>query len=115
MANQFQVLFPQTTLTASSAVVCTLPTLPTSLFLKNGRVVLVNTTANLRNASLHADVAATATSAANAFALQVAVPGYAQVQVDIPQIPAGYTIRALADAAAAINIWPTDGFFVVPG
>jgi hypothetical protein len=114
MANQFSQLFTPTGLTTSSAVVYPMPTSPTTTILRNGRVLLTNYSSAIRTVTLYADVAATASSDANAFAKTVSIPVGGTMPVDLPVMKAGDTLRGLADAATSVTIWHSDGFLVAP-
>lgn len=114
MANTFTQLFTPVVLTASSAVLYSMPTTPAGTILRNGRVRLTNTTALIATATLYADVAATGSSAANACLSAYSVPANGFVDIDIPVLKAGDTLRGLASIISSITVHHIDGFLVTP-
>ena len=96
----------------ASAVFLTMPTaaaLPTGV-LKNGRLRLTNSSgAAAVPATLYADAAANASSAAHCFLNGVSIPANSSIEVDIPTLKAGDTVRGLAGTAAIITVHEMGG------
>jgi hypothetical protein len=103
MALTIARLFAPTVLPIAVAVIYTVPASPASSVLKNGRLRLVNTSGAAVTVSLYADAAANASGPANCFlsAQSIAAGGY--LDVDIPTMTAGDTLRAAASAATSIT------------
>lgn len=100
MALTISQLFPASQIaTGAAAVLYTMPTDPGTSVLKNGRIRLTNTTAGALTVSLYADVAATASGAANAFLDVYSIAAHTSAEVDIPTLKAGDTLRGLASGA----------------
>jgi hypothetical protein len=112
MANTFSQLFAPVVLTTSSAVLYTMPTSPTNTILRNGRIRLTNTTAGIVSGTLYADVAATPSAAANACLSAYNIAANSFVDVDLPVLKAGDTLRGLASANTSITVHHVDGFLV---
>lgn len=109
MAFQFQKLFPPQQLTTTATVIFTMPAIPTTSILKNGRVRLTNTTGAPVSATMYADVAADASGADNCFLNAKSIAGNDFLDVDIPTMAAGDTLRALASAAGSITVHEIGG------
>lgn len=103
MAITIAQLFTPVQLPNAVGVLYTMPTLPASSVLKNARLRLTNTTGGPVAATLYADVAATASGAANCFLSAVSIAAGASLDVDIPTLKAGDTLRGLAAAANSIT------------
>jgi len=108
MALTFSQLFPPAQLPNAVAVLFTMPTSPTTV-LKNGRVRLTNTTGGAVSVTLYADASATASSAANCCLNAVSIAANGYLDVDLPTLKAGDTLRGLASAATSITIHEMGG------
>lgn len=110
MAFQFQKLFlPQQLPAAVATVIFTMPTAPTTSVLKNGRVRLTNTTGAPVSATMYADVAADVSGADNCFLNAKSIAGNDFLDVDIPTMTTGDTLRAFASAASSITVHEIGG------
>lgn len=98
MALQIKQLFSPVALPAVAAVLYTMPTDTATTTLKNGRVRLSNTTAGALQATLYADVAATASSAANIALPATTIGANSYLDVDLPTMKAGDTLRGFGSA-----------------
>lgn len=114
MANTFSQLFTPVVLAAAAAVVYTPPATPTNQILRNGRVRLTNTTGGIVQVTLYADVSATASSAANCCLNNYSIAAGGFVDVDLPVLKAGDTLRGFASAATSVTMHHIDGFLVTP-
>lgn len=109
MALSIVQLFTPVQLPNAVAVLYTMPTTPATSVLKNGRVRLTNTTGGPVAATLYADVAATASSAANMFLSAISIAAGASLDVDLPTLKAGDTLRGFAAAATSITMHEAGG------
>lgn len=109
MALSFLQLFGPTVLPNAVGVLYSMPTTPTTSVLKNGRVRLTNTTAIAATATLYSAPAATASSAANCFLNAVSIAPNSYLDVDIPTMAAGDTLRGLAGAVSSITMHELGG------
>lgn len=109
MTPTIQQLFTPFQLGVAAAVFFTMPTLPASSVLKNGRVRLTNTSAGPVTATLYAAAAATPSAAANCFLSSVSVPANSSMDVDVPSLGAGDTLRGLAGSGAVITVHELGG------
>lgn len=108
MTFAIQQLFTPVQLTGAAAVLLTMPTSPPSTVLMNGRVRLTNTSASPVVATLYADVAAAASGVANeCFVGSLAASSF--VDVDIPVLKVGDTLRGFAGTAAVITVHSLGG------
>lgn len=96
-------LFAPVQLPAAVAAFYSMPTTPTSSVLKNARMRLTNTTGAAVAATLYMDASATASSAANCFLSAVSIPANSSIEVDIPTMKVGDTLRGFASAATSIT------------
>lgn len=103
MALTIQQLFAPSQLPASVGVLFSMPSTPTTSTLKNARMRLTNTTASPVAATLYADAAATTSSAANCFLSAVSIPANSSIEVDIPTMKAGDTLRGFAGSATSVT------------
>ncbi len=101
MALTISQLFPAAQLTTSSAVIFSMPA---TGVLKNGRVRLTNTSASAVPVTLYSAPAATPSGASNCClsAYSVAANGY--LDVDIPTMTGGDTLRGLAGTTLVITV-----------
>lgn len=99
MALTISQLFTPQVLPTSAAVLYTVPATPATTVLKNGRVRLTNTTAGAIAVTLHSAAAADATAAGNAFLFGVSIAAGVSLDVDLPTMRAGDTLRGFSSAA----------------
>lgn len=111
MALTITQLFKPVQLPNAAAVLFTMPTTPTTLVLKNGRVRLTNTSGVAVAVTLYADVAATASGAANCCLNGVSIGGNGYLDIDIPTLAAGDTLRGFAGTANVITIHELSGVY----
>jgi hypothetical protein len=109
MALTISQLFAPQVLPNAAGLLFAMPVAPVTSVLKNGRVRLTNTTAGAVTATLYADVAATASSAANCFLNAVSIAANSFLDVDVPTLKAGDTLRGLASAGASITMHEMGG------
>jgi hypothetical protein len=109
MALSIVQLFQPTVLGTASAVIFSMPTLPATSTLKNARMRLTNTTAGAVTATLYEAPSATASAASNCFLSAVSIPANSSIEVDVPTMAAGDTLRGLAGAAASITVHEMGG------
>lgn len=109
MALTFSQLFTPVQLPNAVAVLYTPPVDPATSVIKNGRVRLTNTTAGAVSATLYAAASATASSAANCFLNAVSIAANGYLDVDLPTLKAGDTLRGFASAAASITMHEMGG------
>lgn len=109
MALTIQQLFSPVQLAAAVGVLFSMPTSPTTSILKNGRVRLTNTSAGAVPVTLYADASATGSSAANCCLSAVSIAGNSYLDVDIPTLKAGDTLRGFAGTANVITMHELGG------
>lgn len=109
MALTIAQLFTPTVLPNAVAVLYTVPASPSSTVLKNGRVRLTNTTAGPVTVTLYADAAAQASGAGNCFLNAVSIAANGYLDVDLPTMKAGDTLRGLASVATSITMHELGG------
>lgn len=103
MALTIQQLFAPLQLAAAAAVIYTMPVSPVTSTLKNARMRLTNTTTAAVAATLYAAPAATASGVANCFMSAASIPANSSIEVDIPTLTAGDTLRGFAGLATSIT------------
>lgn len=109
MALSIQQLFAPVQLPNAAAVLFSMPTTPTTSVLKNGRVRLTNTSASAVPVTLYADASSTASSAANCCLNAVSIAANSFLDVDIPTMKAGDTLRGFAGTASVITMHELGG------
>lgn len=111
MALTITQLFTPTQLPAAAAVLFTMPTVAAqpSAVLKNGRVRLTNTSGAAVPVTLYAAASATASAAANCCLSAFSVPANNYIDVDIPTLQAGDTLRGFAGTASVITMHEMGG------
>lgn len=109
MALTVAQLFQPQQLTASSAVIYSMPTSPTTTVLKNGRIRLTNTSGAAVPVTLYAAPSATASAASNCCLSAVSISGNGYLDVDIPTLLAGDTLRGFAGTANIITVHELGG------
>ena len=109
MALTITKLFQPQQLLATDGVLYSMPATPATTTLKNGRVRLTNTTSGAVTATLYAAPSAAASGAGNCFLNAVSIAGNGYLDVDLPTMAAGDTLRGLASSAASITIHEMGG------
>lgn len=111
MALTISQLFTPVQLAAAAGVLFTMPTVASqpNAVLKNGRVRLTNTSASAVPVTLYADAAANASGAANCCLSAQSVPANGYMDVDIPTLKAGDTLRGMAGTASIITMHEMGG------
>ena len=109
MALTITQLFAPQQLAASAAVLFSMPTTPTTTVLKNGRARLTNTSGSAVPVTLYAAAAATASSAANCCLSAVSIAANGYLDIDLPTMGAGDTLRGFAGTASVITMHELGG------
>lgn len=109
MALSVVQLFAPVQLAAAAAVLYTMPTAPTSSVLKNGRVRLTNTSGVAVPVTLYAAPAATPSGVSNCCLSTVSIAANGYLDVDIPTLAAGDTLRGFAGTANVITMHELGG------
>ena len=95
---------------AAPETLYTVPALPGSNLLRNGRIRFSNTTAGAVTITAWAVPAAGSAADANKFFPAYAIPAYGFIDVDVPNLKAGDFVQGQAGAAASISACLMDGF-----
>ncbi len=103
MTISYSSFFAPTVLTTSAATLATVPASPTGTLLRGGRVRLTNTSASAATVTLYAVPALGTAAAGNAFVSGKSIAANDFLDVDVPIMPAGATLQALASAATSIT------------
>lgn len=103
MTISYSNFFAPTVLGVAASLLATVPAAPTTSLLRGGRMRLVNTTAGAVTATLYAVPAAGAPGVGNAFLSAKSINANDFLDIDVPIMPAGATLQALAGAAASIT------------
>lgn len=104
MTITYSSFFPPTVLgVAAGTLGAPVPAAPATTLLRGGRIRLTNTTAGAVTATLYAVPFGGAAGAANAFLSGKSINANDFLDVDVPIMPAGAFIQALAGAAASIT------------
>lgn len=109
MAISILQLFAPAALGTSLATYYTVPALPASNILKNGRIRFTNVTGLPVAVTAHAIQSGGSAADSNAFMLAESIPGNSHVDVDVPTLAASGFLQAKAGAAASITILALDG------
>jgi hypothetical protein len=111
MALTITQLFTPIQLPAAAAVLFTMPdaTSQPSAVLKNGRVRLTNTSNAAVPVTLYAAPTAAASGAANCCLSTQSIPANSYMDVDIPTMKAGDTLRGFAGTAAVVTMHEMGG------
>lgn len=109
MALTITQLFQPQQLAGSAGVLFTMPTSPSSSVLKNGRVRLTNTSASAVAATLYVAPAATPSGAGNCCLSAYPIPANGYLDIDIPTMFAGDTLRGEAATASVITVHELGG------
>lgn len=110
MSITYQRFFAPQQIPAADTVIFTVPSTPSQTMLKSMRVRLANTTAAAAAVTMYAAIGAAAGAAANTFLPGVSIGANDYLDVDVPDMAAGDTLRALAGTANAITITQLDGY-----
>lgn len=110
MSITYQRLFQPQQVPADDTVIYTVPATPAQTVLKSMRVRLSNTTNAAAAITLYAAVGAALGSASNTCLPGVSIAPNDFLDVDVPDMAAGDTLRALGGTANAITIAQLDGF-----
>ncbi len=89
--------------TVLGAVAGTLYTVPANLLLRGGRMRLTNTTAGAITVTAYAVPPAGSPAAGNAFVSAKSIAANDYLDIDVPLMPAGATLQALASAGTSIT------------
>lgn len=103
MTISYSAFFAPTVLGVAAAVLATVPPLPAGSLLRGGRMRLTNTTAGAVTVTAYAVPSAGAPGVGNAFVSGKSINANDFLDVDVPIMPAGATLQALAGAAASIT------------
>lgn len=104
MSITYSNFFAPTVLTTSAATLgSAVPSTPTSSLLRGGRIRFTNTTAGAVTVTAYAVPSAGTAAAGNAFVSAKSVAANDYLDVDVPIMPAGAFIQALAGAATSIT------------
>ena len=110
MALTILQLFAPTHLGLAAAAIYSAPTSPTTSVVKNGRVRLTNTTGAAETVTLYVAPSATGSSAANCCLNAVSIAANSYLDVDLPTLAAGDTLRGKSGAVAnAITVHELGG------
>jgi hypothetical protein len=109
MALSIIQLFSPVQLGTSSTMLYAAPTTPTTAVVKNGRIRLTNTSAVPVPVTLYVAPSATASAAANSCMSAQSIGGNAFLDVDVPTLAAGDTLRGLAGTASVITVHELGG------
>jgi hypothetical protein len=109
MALSVVQLFAPVALPNAVAVLYTMPTSPATSVLKNGRVRLTNTSGAAVPVTLYADASGNASVAANCCLNAKSVAANDFLDVDLPTMKAGDTLRGFAGTAAVITMHELGG------
>lgn len=111
MALTISQLFTPVQLTNADAVLFTMPAAPASLVCQNMRVRLTNTDTVAHTVTLNVDASGNASGVANRCLSAKSIAGSDYLDVDIPVMKAGDTLRGLADTAAKVTIHQLSGSY----
>ena len=109
MALTFTKLFQPSQLPATVTTIFTMPLLPITTALKNGRVRLTNTTAGAVSATLYAVPSGGAAGVGNMFLSGTSVSPNGYLDIDIPDMAYGDTLQGFASAGASLTIHELGG------
>lgn len=107
-------LFTPVQLPNAAAVLFTMPAAPAGGVLKNLRVRLTNTSGSAVAATLYVAAAATANSAAISCLSAVSIGANSYLDLDIPTMAAGDTLRGFAATASVITMHELGGTIYAP-
>jgi hypothetical protein len=110
MAITYQLFFAPQLIPAADTLIYTVPSTPPTTILKSSRVRLANGSAAAVAITLYAVPPAGAAGAANNVFPAVSVGASDYIDVDVPDMSAGYSLHALAGTAGVVTISQLDGF-----
>lgn len=109
MALTIAQLFPAQSVPTSLAVIFTVPSNPSTYVLKNGRMRFTNVAGSLALITAHTAPSATPSAASNAFIWSQILPANTSMEVDIPTMRAGDTLRVVCDTSNAVTVHEMGG------
>ena len=109
MALTFTKLFQPQQLPATVTTIFTMPLLPVTTALKNGRVRLTNTTAGAVSATLYAVPNTGSPGVSNMFLSGTSISPNGYLDIDIPDLAYGDSLQGFASAAASLTIHELGG------
>ena len=109
MALTVSQLFTPVQLGGIAAVLFSMPTAPATSVLKNGRVRLTNTSGAPVPVTLYAAAAAVVSGVTNCCLNAVSIGGNSYLDLDIPTLLAGDTLRGFAGTASVITMHELGG------
>ena len=111
MTIAYSNFFAPTVLTLTAATLFTVPATPTTTLMRGGRMRLTNTTGTATAVTAYAVPSAGTAGAANAFVSAKVVASNDYLDIDVPILPAGATLQALAGTAASITAHMISGSY----
>lgn len=109
MALSYKKLFPPTLLTATVAVIFTMPDKPATTVVKNLRVRLTNTSALAVAVTLHHVPDGDSPSVTNMFLPATSIAPTGVLEVDVPTMDILDTLQGFAGTTGVINIQEVGG------
>lgn len=109
MSTSYSNFFAPTVLTTAAATLYTVPASPTTSLLRGGRLRFTNTTAGPITVTAYAVPSAGSAAAGNAFVSGKSIAAGDYLDVDLPIVPAGGFIQALASANTSITAHALSG------
>jgi hypothetical protein len=103
MTIAYTNFFAPTVLTTGAVTLYTVPATPSTSLLRGGRMRLTNTTGLTVPVTLYAVPTGGTAGVSNAFASNKNVPANDYLDVDVPIMPTGAFIQALAASATSIT------------
>lgn len=110
MATSQPLLFASYTLTNADSVIFAMPTTGATVATVNFQIKLVNVNAAPQTVSINGAVTATATADGNSYLKNFTIAGYGYLDLDIPKMLTGYTLRGLASINNAIIVSHLGGY-----
>lgn len=111
MTISYSKFFDPTVLTTGAVILLTIPSTPTTTLLRGARMRLVNTTASARTVTLYNVPVSGSPVVGNEFCSAKSIAAFDYLDIDVPIIPAGATLQALADANTAITATMLSGSY----
>lgn len=103
MSIYYDKFFVPTVLGVAASTLMTVPASPASTLLRGGRMRLTNTTAAPVTATVYAVPPAGTAGAGNSFITAKTISANDFLDLDVPIMPGGATLQALAGAATSIT------------
>lgn len=100
-----------TVLTTSAVTMFTVPAAPTTTLLRGGRMRFSNTTGGAVTVTVHSVPSAGSAADGNAVVKAKSVPANDYIDVDLPIMPAGSFVQALAGANTSITAHMVSGSY----